>query len=103
MTASISINPPADILKRSAVNREGGEHPPNTSAHAPTAQSPAGYLQPAGLHMVGVSAIPRRGALARRYAAQNKQLGYRVSIVSNLKKVMHCKGLRGDSEKLGYR
>jgi len=28
---------------------------------APTAQSPAGYLQPAGLHMVGVSAIQPQG------------------------------------------
>lgn len=33
-----------DILKRSAVNLDGGEHPPNTSYHATAAQSPAGYF-----------------------------------------------------------
>ncbi|MCI4448733.1 hypothetical protein [Klebsiella variicola] len=37
-----------DISKRSATNREGGEHPSSTAVHAPEVQSPSGYLQPAG-------------------------------------------------------
>lgn len=43
------------------------------------------------------------GASARRYAAQNKQLGYRVYLVGYLWKVSHSKVLREDREKLAYR
>ena len=54
--------------------------------------------------MGGISdTAPGGGASVQRYADQNKQLGYRVSLVGYFKKTGYSKGLRGDREKLVYR